>query len=62
MYFKPPSNLRDSFMPYFKLNLHIFEESTNVLLFMLFLSHSSLKGVLNPNFLNLSINREKFWL
>jgi len=24
MYFKPPSNLQDNFMPYFEVNLHFF--------------------------------------
>jgi len=24
MYFKPPSNLRDNFLPYFEVNLHFF--------------------------------------
>jgi len=44
MYFKPPSNLIDNFMPYFEfeVNLIFFEQSTNVLLFILYLSHSSL--------------------
>jgi len=34
-YFKPPSNLRDSFMPYCEVNLHFFEQSTNMLLLIL---------------------------
>jgi len=30
MYFKSSSNMRDSFMPDFEVNLHFFEELTNV--------------------------------
>jgi len=26
MYFKPPLNLQDNFMQYFKVNLHFFEQ------------------------------------
>jgi len=53
MYFKPPlkirykeipSNLQDNFMPYIEVNLLFFEQSTNVVLFILYLIHSSLKS------------------